>query len=250
MTAPIFYVGEQPSDPLVVTVTDEGGAPRDLTGVTSVQFVGDPLPAGTAAIANAAQGKVQYDFDAPFVDAENLRVQVKMLTGGDSDYSAPFTISVQNPQDALVTIVTPQQVEAWTNVSVSNGDVVRAQGLICLVVGRDLTDVDWIDEDVSNQDLFWLQQAVAWQASEHPEDTTVRVQMPYVPGASSITNGDISISFRDDSQSELAQLAGNALLAVKRLSWMKPVRSVSATPFLSNRGPRPSTWVPMTRRAW
>jgi hypothetical protein len=51
-------------------------------------------------------------------------------------------------------------------------------------------------------------------------------------------------------QSELSQLAGNALMAVKRLSWMKPVRSVSATPFLSQRGPQPSTWVPLTRRAW
>jgi hypothetical protein len=249
--AVVFYVGEQPSDPLVVTVTESDGVtPRDLTGVGSVAFVGDPLPAGTAAVADALEGKVQYDFSAPFTEAENLRLQVKMTTGSDIDYSQPFTVSVQNPNDALVTIVSPAQVEAWTNVSVSNGDVVRAQGLICLVVGRDLTDVDWIDEDVSNQDLFWLQQAVAWQASEHPEDGTIKVALPYVPGASSIANGDVSISYREDSQSELANLASNTLLAIKRLSWMKPVRSVSATPFLTDRPRQPSTWVPLNRRAW
>jgi hypothetical protein len=246
-----FYVGEQPSDPLVVTVTEaDGVTPRDLTGVGSVSFVGDPLPAGTAAIANAVEGKVQYDFSAPFTEAENLRLQVKMSTGADADYSGVFTVSVQNPADTLATIVTPMQVEAWTSVSVSNTDVVRAQGLICLVTGRDLTDQDWLDSNVSNQDLFWLQQAVAWQAAEHPEDGTITVALPHVPGASSISNGDVSISYREDNQSELANLASNATLAIKRLSWMRPVRSVSATPFLTERVRQPSTWVPMNRRAW
>jgi hypothetical protein len=161
-----------------------------------------------------------------------------------------FTVSVQNPADTLATIVTPMQVEAWTSVSVSNTDVVRAQGLICLVTGRDLTDQDWLDSNVSNQDLFWLQQAVAWQAAEHPEDGTITVALPHVPGASSISNGDVSISYREDNQSELANLASNATLAIKRLSWMRPVRSVSATPFLTERVRQPSTWVPMNRRAW
>lgn len=244
-----FYVGEQPSDPLVVTVTEPDGTPRDLTGVTAVSFVGDLLPAGAATVNNAAEGKVQYDFSAPFTVAQNLRVQVRMVTAGDSDYSAPFTISVQNPEDALATIVTPAQAEGWTGVSVSESDVVKAQGLVCLVVGRDLTDADWL-LTVSDQDMFWLKQAVAWQSAEHPEGGTITVPLPYVPGASSIANGDVSISFRDDSQSELANLAGNATLAIKRLSWMRPVRSVSATPFLYNRPRQPSTWVPMNRRAW
>lgn len=248
--AVVFYVGEQPSDPLVVTVTEaDGVTPRNLTGVGSVSFVGDPLPAGTAAVADALTGKVQYDFSAPFTEAENLQLQVKMTTGSDSDYSQPFTVSVQNPADTLATVVTPAQVEAWTNVSVSQGDVVRAQGLICLVVGRDLTDTVWL-ADVSNQDTFWLQQAVAWQAAEHPQNDAPLILLPYVPGASSIANGDVSISYRDDSGDELSTLAANAKMAVKRLSWLRPVRSMSATPFLSNRPPRPSTWVPLNRRAW
>jgi hypothetical protein len=250
MAVPIFYVGEQPSDPLVVTVTEaDGVTPRDLTGVTSVQFVGDPLPAGTAAVALAAEGKVQYDFSAPFVEAENLRMQVKMTTGTDVDYSAPFVVSVQNEADALATIVTPVQVEAWTSVSVSQSDVVKAQGLVGLVTGRDLTDAVWL-LGVNDRDLFWLQQAVAWQASEHPEGGGVSVALPYVPGASSIANGDVSISYREDSGDELSNLVANARLAIKKLSWMRPVRSVSATPFLSNRPTQPSTWVPMNRRAW
>jgi hypothetical protein len=231
-----FYVGEQPSDPMVVTVTEpDGVTPRDLTGVTSVAFVGDPLPAGTAAVANAAQGKVQYDFDDPFTEAENLRLQVKMTTGDDVDYSAVFTVSVQNPADTLATIVTPVQVEAWTSVSVSQSDVVKAQGVVGLTVGRDLTDPLWL-LTVGDRDLFWLQQAVAWQAADHPEGSGVSVALPYVPGASSIANGDVSISYRDDAQSELSILAAHARLAIKKLSWMRPMRTVSASGFLSGRG--------------
>jgi hypothetical protein len=247
--AVVFYVGEQPSDPLVVTVTEaDGVTPRNLTDVDTVEFVGDVLPVGTASIANAALGKVQYDFDEPFEEAQNLRLQVKMITGTDVDYSAPFVVSVQNLDEATVPIVTPAQVEGWTNVSVSTGDVVRAQGIITLVVARDLTDAVWF-AGVAAQDQFWLQQAVAWQAAEHPEGGTVRVALPYVPGASSIANGDVSISYREDSQSELANLAANAKLAVSRLSWMRQLRTVSAMPFLSQRGPQPSSWVPMNRRA-
>lgn len=244
---PKFYVNERPSDPLVVTVTQaDGVTPRDLTAVSSVALVGDVLPAGTTSVNNAALGKVQYDFTAPFTEAANLLLQVKLTTGVDIDYSAPFTISVQNAGDTVVPIVTPAAVEATTGVSVSGVDVVRAQGFVGLVVGRDLTDVAWL-LTVSTRDQFWLRQAIAWQASEHPADSVVAVSLPYIPGASSITNGDVSISYRDDSSGELANLCANARLAVNKLSWLRPVRSVSATPFLANRGPQPSTWVPMTR---
>lgn len=238
-----FYLGEQPSEPLVVTVRDDAGNPRDLSDVTAVEFVGGDLPAGDAAVSNAAAGKVQYDFSAPFTVAENLRLQVKLTTPEGTDYSAPFTLAVLDPADATVTIVTPAQVEAWTTTSVSEGDVVRAQGLISLAVGKDLSDPLEMAE-LRDRDVFWLKQATSWQAAAHPEGATVT--LPYVPGASSIANGDVSISYFEDGASELSNLAANAKLALKRVSWLRPVRSVSATPFLTSRT-QPDPWVPMTR---
>lgn len=242
----VFYKGEQPSEPLVVTVRDTNGNVRDLSDVTEVEFVGDTLPAGEAAVSNAPLGKVQYDFDAPFTAAQNLRLQVKLTTADGEDFSAPFTIVVQDPADAVDTIVTAIQVEQWTTVSVSDTDVVRAQGLISLATGRDLTDPDELDL-IGTRDLFWLGQAIAWQAAFAPEGTSPIVSMPYVPGASSISNGDVSISYFEGGADELSGLAPNARLALRRLSWLRPVRTVSATPFLSERGRQPSTWVPMYR---
>ena len=159
---------------------------------------------------------------------------------------------MQNPSDTLVTIVTPQQVEAWTNVSVCNGDVVRAQGVICLVGRpRPHRPADWLDEASRTRICSGCSRRSPGRRASTRRTRRVYVALPYIPGASSIANGDVSITFRDDAQYELVNLAGNAQARrASRLSWMKPVRSVSATPFLSNRGPQPSTWVPMTRRAW
>lgn len=236
----IFYIGEQPSDPLVVTVHNSDGTVRDLTGVDTVDFVGDPLPAGTTSIVSAPQGKVQYDFDAPFAVAANLTIQIQMNENGDVDLSEPFTISVQDPGEAITPIVTPSQIESWTGVSVSNNDVVRAQGIVSLVVGRNLNDAEWY-ADLSTNDQFWLQQGVGWQAAEHPQDTVVAMDFPYVPGVSSISNGDIAISYSEGGGDEYVSLAQNAKLALKRLSWLRPVRSYSAQPFLVDR-PLPALW--------
>jgi hypothetical protein len=246
MMSVTFYVGEQPSDPLVVTVRDSAGNVRDLTDVTAVDFVGGDLPAGDAAVSNAALGKVQYDFDAPFTVAENLRLQVELTTADGTDLSAPFTLIVQDPADVAATLVTPAQVEQWTTVSVSESDVVRAQGIVCLATGRDLYDPDTLAL-IGTKDTFWLGQAIAWQAAFNPEGVSPTVTLPYVPGASSITNGDVSISYFEGGASDLSGLAPNARLALKRLSWMKPIRTVSALPFLSERGLQPDPWVPMYR---
>ena len=104
---------------------------------------------------------------------------------------------------------------------------------------------DWL-LTISVADTFWLKQAVSWQAAEHPVDRTIAVTLPYVPGASSITNGDVSISYGEVGANELAELAANARLALKRLSWMRPMRTIHASPF-SNAALRPDPWVRVTR---
>lgn len=242
MATTTFYVGEQPSEPLVITVRDAAGAPVDLDPVTDVFIVGDELPEGVASILNEVEGKVQYTFTGPFEDAGILTLQVQLIfTNGGVDYSAPFTISVLDPADDLATIVTPAQVESWTGVSVSQSSVVAAQGVVMLVVGRNLTDELWL-ASIGDQDRFWLNQAVAWQSAENPGGDTVPVAMPYIPGASSIKNGDVAVTYRDGAVNELTNLAANARLAIKKISWMRPVRSMTAAPFLSRRGLTDQEW--------
>lgn len=246
MAVPTFYVGERPTTPLVVTVRNDDGTVKDLTSYGSVELVGDELPSGTASIANAVQGKVQYDFNAEFTTAESLTVQVKMIAGSAADYSSPITISVLDVADAGTLLVTAVQVEATTNVSVTQSDVVRAQNLVSLVVGRDLGDAEWYS-DLWSSDQFWLKGAVSWEAADLREKANAgSFQMPYVPGASSISNGDVSVSFSSSDEAANGVIGANAAMAIRRLSWMQPMRSIQAKPFIGECG-RPSVWEPMYR---
>jgi hypothetical protein len=243
-----FYVGEQPSDPLVVTVNDASGNALDLSDVSVVEFVGDPLPAGDAAISSPTQGKVQYSFEAPFTEAGTLTLQVKMTDEvAGVDYSAPFTITVADPTEVAELLVTPTQVEDWTGQSVSTSNVARAQADVGLACARDLAEVGWLAE-LSSADYYWLTLAVAYQAAAVAAQDEGLGAL-YVPGASSVANGDIRITYRDTSAgsggTEPSGVTGQAGVAVSRLSWMRPFRSIQAQPF-SQRGEQPDLWRPMS----
>lgn len=241
-----YYVGDQAPSPLILHVKRSDGSIIDLTPYTTVVVEGDDLPPGDTTVLDAEAGIVQRTFDEGFTSAGMLFLRVRLESGGFVDYTDPAELPVLDPRPNVTLMVTTGQVEAYTGVAVSENDVAQAQSLVGLVTGRNLGDASWLSS-IAAQDLFWLQQAVAWQAAEHPEGDGLSVALPYVPGASSITNGDVSISYRDDAGDELATLAANARLAIRRLSWMRSVRSVSATPFLSDRGAQPSSWVPVSR---
>jgi hypothetical protein len=240
----IFYKGEQPSDPLIVTVRDDAGNPVSLSDVSSVEFTGDPLPAGTAGINNASQGKVQYTFSAPFTAASDLTLQIKMTDDvAGIDYSAPFVIRVLDPADTSPTLVTPPQVEVTTGSSVTQSQVVRAQGLVSLVVGRDLSDADWY-AGLSQSDQFWLKTGISYQAASMADQDRSSIVVPYAPGVSTLRTGDQTVTYSagGGSVGELASLASSARLALKRLSWMSGSRTVHALPFLGEARCEPVLW--------
>lgn len=244
-----YYVGEQPSDPMVLTVTDAAGDPVDLSDVSAVALVGDELPAGMATVENPFAGTVQYKFTAPFADSGSLTLQVAMTdTDGGVDYSAPFTVTVADPSEGTALLVTPVEVENWTGVPVSVSDIARAQGQVSVACGRDLSDPDWLG-GLSSSDYYWLRLSVAYQAAEIAMSSG-GLSMPYVPGATSIANGDVRVTYGEGGGSQMTGLNGMANAALQRLSWMGNFRSVQATPF-SSRGPKPSAWTTISvNRGW
>lgn len=232
---PTFYVGEQPSTPLVITVRDQAGAALDLSGVSSVEMVGDPLPAGNCAVINAALGKVQYDFDEPFATSGSLVEQVAMFSGTGIDYSAPFTLTVADLTEAAGLRLTPTQVESMTGASVSENDIARAQGVISVAAGINPLDEEW-RAWLSPADAYWLDLAIAYQATE-AANVQAGLDIFGVTGATSVANGDVRITFRQDADRTLPELGSLARSALMRLSWLRPMRSIQAKPFIDRKYP-------------
>lgn len=248
-----FYKGEKPSTPLVITVTDDDGQPKDLSIYADVSIVPidtPGLPIGVCSISDTTTGRVQYDFSEPFEDAVVLVLQVRMATSGDDvDLSAPFTLTVLDPNDAGVTLVTPPQVENWTGQSVSQQQVVQAQYQISLAVGADLFDEEWIDS-LGSKDRYWLNLAVAYQAADiaKVDSSTAEITVPYLPGVQSISTGDQSISF--GSGADTGGVATQANTALRRLSWMRPIRTLHAKPFLRSLTPEEAAAVVVSGFGW
>ena len=138
--------------------------------------------------------------------------------------------------------MTTDQVEAIHREGLVSGDnvLVQAQNMVGLVCGRDLGDPDWIDHRGRQRPVRWLQNAVAYQAvAEASGQGAAAAAAAYVPGAQSISNGDVHITFRGTAGNELTGLTGLASTAIQRLSWMSGFRSVQAAPFSSVSSVRP-----------
>lgn len=226
-----YYVGETPSRPLVINLRDSSGEQLDLTGLT-VTLEGDGLPAGTTTVTDATTGEVEYEFTAPFTEAGILEVRARLVSGsGDVDLTDPMEIPVYDDSTGTL-IMTPAQVEGITGTVVTASNIARAQSMVSLAVGRDLSNPDVV-ASLTDNDLYLVRQAVAWQAEGI---RTGKVNESYPTGAVSISSGDQSISFGSGgSSSDASLLAPLATLAVKRLSWMG-WRSVRSTSMFASRG--------------
>lgn len=218
-----FGVGEQPADPLVLTVVDAAGAAVDFDDYDTVALEGD-IPAGTAT--PLAGGVLQYKMSAPFTTAGTYVLRVTMeQADGDIDYSQPFEFTVVD--DLSTTLLSPDDVYTSTGSSVTMADIVSSQAIVSLVVGADLTDADWL-ASLSAKDLFWLKRAVAWQAVDEASD----LDIAYVPGATSVKAGDVSVTYSSAGTSTGEAITSRyAQMALKRLSWLSPFRSIQAKPF-------------------
>lgn len=216
MSSLTFYVGEQPIDPIVVTVSD-----RKLDGLVP-SLVGDiDLPAHTVSIKDSAKGQVSVVFTAPFTVAASVSVQVKLTnTAGEADLTDPFVIQVKDPAfGAAFTLLSPAQAEGITDTPVTGAQLLKAQALIGLFVDRDLDDPLALTR-MRSKDLRLLRLAVAWQSSIAGADQ-LAANLP--PGVTAVTDGDISMTFggKNGGSVELgSMLAPLARIAVSRLSWM------------------------------
>jgi hypothetical protein len=251
ITGLAYYVGEQPSAPLVLGVVDQNGEPALLASVTAVEFVpAGSLPAGTAAVVDPFAGLVSYDFGAPFAVSEILTLQLRLTSTAPAgvDLTTPFSVTVADPADATLLLVTPAEVELWTNTPVTDNDIARAQGIISVACGRDLSDPEWF-ASIAHSDQYWLRVAVGYQ-SVNVQQMGNSLPLPHMPGISSVANGDVRVSYTDASAGGITALGNLAQHALSRVSWMRSFRSVQATPF-STRGPAPDPWTTMSvNRGW
>lgn len=226
---PVFYVGEQPTAPFIITVRDDETLEViDLTDYDSVEVTGDGLPDGVSSIADAEGGRVQYVFSEPFEESGVIDIVVRLLEGeAGVDLSHPGSIRVDDPAtEGTYTVISPTDAEKVTGVSVSRSQLLMAQGLIGLIIDRDLSDGDVVTS-FSTNDQRRLRQAVAWQSTVDPTSATVNVPA----GATSISTGDVSISFGDGNTfGAFGSLHMFAQSAINTLSWRSGIRSIRLGP--------------------
>lgn len=255
-----YTVGTEPASPLVIHVTRDGGGAVDLSGYADVEVEGDQLPAGTTSVLDAPAGVVERSFDTGFAEAGLLLIRVKLTASdGAVDYSSTMRLPVDQPgpDETMPLFMTTDTVEAITGVLVSSDDVIAAQNVVSLAVGVDLGNEDWV-ASLSDADQFWLQLAVAYQATEtagpggsggSSGGIGDAFGITPIPGVASVRTGDLQVTFGSGGGSGstaelLARLHPNTQLALRRLSWLGAVRTLHATPFLAARM-APSPWVPL-----
>lgn len=230
-----FWVGEQPTDPLIITVLDADGSARDLSDYDTVTFIGDPLPDGVASINNALLGRVQYDFNAPFTTSGSFVIQVQLNDDG-TDVSSPITLEVREFVEYENLRVTPSQVWAATNVSVSDDQIARAQNDIILFTGIPLNDDDvWVDLSANHQ--YWFSLSIGYQAAWRAAGQGAAFN---VPGAKTVKSGDVTVTWGTSTTTEQNEIAPLARVALARIN----SRTIHPTPFLyAGRVPMRPLWV-------
>lgn len=116
------------------------------------------------------------------------------------------------------------EVNTYTGVSVSAAAVTKAQTLIELYSNR----TEASSGTMSARDLYWLKLATAYQAAymdAHPE-------LFNLMDAKSYSQGDISISFRDNSDATM--IAPLAKRALQTLSWNRSRSVTLSSDFVLN----------------
>jgi hypothetical protein len=231
-----FVVGERPSDPLLITVTDAAGAPRDLSTYNAVTVEG--LPAGTTAITNAAQGRISYTFTAAFAQAGTASFRVKLAQAdGDVDYTPYGQIEVS---DAFVLRASPTQAYNATAQQVSAAELQQAQVQIALTVDRDLADAT-VWAAISPRDQGLLAMAISWQAVELKR--TADAGLGALPGnVTAMSTAGQSVSFAPGtSVASISNLSPIVVKVLNRLSWR--IRQLSGVLEAEARGAAPDPWM-------
>lgn len=121
---------------------------------------------------------------------------------------------------------TASDVATVTGKTVTAENVAAAIGSVAVAIARTTDDV------LATRDLYWLKQAVCWQAAWLPDqpDFTGRSDV------SSVSQDGVAVTYADRESVVLAPLAKRA---IRNLSWMKSRSVRPRNPFVDG-------WLPLT----
>jgi len=209
-----FKVGEQPTQPLVLTVKRDG-TPVDLSQYQTVTFDGD-LPFGSTEVLTQTGGnvgKIMRVFSEPFEESGIKRFRVAMSNGGAGgpDYSDWVYITVESNL-GYSSLIDTNDASSYTGTEVSDSDIMKAVVLCGIYIDRDLTDQTWLAK-LSTRNLDRLRKGVAWEAANQRKGGG-DVEIP--AGAVSVSAPGVSITLGSGGVPLLSTIAQRCL---DSLSW-------------------------------
>lgn len=138
----------------------------------------------------------------------------------------------------MTNIVTPEQVQSVTGISVDAADIARAQSVIEIETGIDLSSSETAIDRWQTRDQRHLRAAVSWETAYLDTNPQILVQLGLLSSAS--VNG-VSVTYSPGATSSDAILAPLAQRALARLS-QRGSRSMTLGSSM-NRVPRTQTLV-------
>lgn len=124
------------------------------------------------------------------------------------------------------TWATTSDVLTLTGQSVTDAQVLQAQAVVEIYCGR-TTDAD---AATSPRDLYWLKQAVAWQAAWTSEQVALHARSSF-----QIQSQDgVHVNLNSPHELHLAPLAARS---IRNLSWFSSNRSLTLTRHVEQPGP-------------
>lgn len=221
MTAPVFYVGEMPSSPIVITPTN---APRDLAEYDTITVTGEDLPTG---VINVVDNAVQWTPTQPFEVPGLLEARLELTMADESeDWTEPFYLEVHGtPAESFVTTE-----QAWdiSEKAVSKRQLIKAQNYWSMILRMDLGDEE-LRAELEDYDILTLRRMISWQATQ-PEPEAAEFDLRNV---NSITNGDVGVVYGVSGPFLGWPVHPLAAMEARRLSW-RGSRTMHATPFLGD----------------
>lgn len=227
MSTPNFVITANDSGrSLAASLQKLDGTPVDLSSAISVSLKAHDMATGVPQIdspvdiVDAPNGKIRYDFstlDTAVAGDYAFTFEVR-FPQGISTYptEGPLWLRILGDDDTP-SFVSSEYVFAVTGKMPILNAIRTATMLIGMAIDRDLTDTVWLDT-LTADDTRRLRQAIAY------ESVNVK-DIDMLPGTTSMTNGDVSVSFNADMLwgHELSALTERML---SHLSWRVPRRTL------------------------
>lgn len=233
MSLGIFYVGQTPGEPALVTVLSPDGTPRDLTGYDADGKMYSPdgtdnSAGSTTTITDAEAGIIRFDFPVPSgFDVPGTYVLQFELTTADPDVldfttTVEFDVHDDLPTDASDLVVGSDDVFRKTNIAVGTDDIRRAQEEIGIFLGVNIAAA-W--DTMTETSQYWVGTAICHQSTFTPGLSANSI------GAKKVRAGAVEVTYNDSgTTTESALLHPMARICLQRIS----ANSFYANPFIGD----------------